>query len=363
MTLSPQSQVLERNIEIFSQGKCLVINPADASFVRSQKNTPLTVLYQYYDIFSQAVRTRSALTLDSRDVASRPNGFEETVEQGNHTHIFAPFLLSAPQYTDIVIYMPKSKSHTQMLLAMAACMLTLDGRLYLVGENKGGIKSASKLLEHYGPVQKIDSARHCSLLCCQVTAQVPLFEPKKWLKSDQYDLNGHQWEISSLPGVFSHGELDAGTRLLLEKLPSSFRGRVLDFACGAGVIGTFVISQFPNVQLTLSDVSALALYCTALSLDDNERIANLVAADGLDGIEGKFDTVITNPPFHTGVKTNYSITEDFIRRCPSMMTNGASLYLVANRFLPYPGLLSEAFSDFHTVAQDNKFSVYLTSVR
>ena len=361
MSLSPQSQLLERNIDILSSGKCLVINPADSLFLRAQKDTALTIMHQYYDVFSQSVRTTSALKLDSRDLISRANGFEETVTMGKHTHVFAPFLLSAPQYTDIVIYMPKSKPHTQMLLAMAACMLTLDGRLYLVGENKGGIKSAGKLLEQYGPVQKLDSARHCSLLCCQVTAQVPLFDPIKWLKSANYELNGTEWEVSSLPGVFSHGELDAGTKLLLEKLPTSFRGSVLDFACGAGVIGSYIVSQFPHVNLTLSDVSALALYCTALSVNDNGHHATLIAANGLSGIEEKFDTIVTNPPFHTGVKTDYSITEAFVRRSPSLMKSDASMYMVANRFLPYPGLLSESFNDFNTLAQDTKFSVYLTS--
>ena len=38
-------------------------------------------------------------------------------------------------------------------------------------------------------------------------------------------------------GVFSKGEVDTGTRLLLEALPEEMTGDILDLGCGWGVIG------------------------------------------------------------------------------------------------------------------------------
>ena len=56
------------------------------------------------------------------------------------------------------------------------------------------------------------------------------------------------------PGVFSHGRLDAGTRALLEvmrRFPVAGR-RVLDFACGSGVIGAFLSALEPTARVGLS---------------------------------------------------------------------------------------------------------------
>ncbi len=44
-------------------------------------------------------------------------------------------------------------------------------------------------------------------------------------------------KVISLPGVFSHGRLDRGSALLLEHLDKLPSGHLLDFGCGAGVLG------------------------------------------------------------------------------------------------------------------------------
>jgi 16S rRNA (guanine1207-N2)-methyltransferase len=61
----------------------------------------------------------------------------------------------------------------------------------------------------------------------------------------------------SLPGVFSHGRLDRGTELLLEHLDKLPSGHLLDFGCGAGVLGAAVKRRYPHNPATL-DVDAFA---------------------------------------------------------------------------------------------------------
>ena len=71
-----------------------------------------------------------------------------------------------------------------MLLANIARFIKPNGQLLLVGENKEGIKSAAKLLEPFGErVNKLDSARHCSLFCTEVSTQVPDFNIEDWLET------------------------------------------------------------------------------------------------------------------------------------------------------------------------------------
>ena len=50
---------------------------------------------------------------------------------------------------------------------------------------------------------------------------------------------GHGLNFMTDAGVFSKGELDTGTRLLLDALPDVY-GDVLDLGCGWGAIGVWI---------------------------------------------------------------------------------------------------------------------------
>ncbi|MDB2330956.1 methyltransferase [Alteromonas sp. A079] len=356
MILTPQSQLLERNIQLFDEGKWLFINPSDAYFFDSLKQKNIDIMHQYYDVFSECVRVMPCAEFDSRDITK--DGFNITQKVGLHTHTFTPFIATEADYTDVMIYLPKSKTHFQMLLRMAAGIVQKGARLHVVGENKGGIKSAAKLMQQYGATQKIDSARHCSIITTIVEQAHLPFEADAWFESDDYTLGEQTWTVCSMPGVFSHGALDKGTALLLEKLQSGLSGSVMDFACGAGVIASFLLQQNPHVKMILTDVSALAVYCSAMTLAANHQQAKLIAANGLHGVEERVNYIVTNPPFHTGIKTDYTITKRFIEDARRLLNNNGHLQMVANRFLPYPGLLGEHFPRVFTTAQTTQFSVY-----
>ncbi|RDV25568.1 class I SAM-dependent methyltransferase [Alteromonas aestuariivivens] len=359
MMLSPQSQLLERNLEMFEMGEWLLVNPADAYFTDLLSHRELHVLHQYFDVFSESVRVVPSITLDSRDISNSPQGFSVEQQVGNHLHTFSPFSLTQGRYTDVLIYLPKAKAHLQMLLQMAASCVKPGGNIHLVGENKGGIKSAAKLSNHYGTTIKVDSARHCSLLTTSVEQPAGLFDPEKWLEYREYETLDVSWHVASLPGVFSHTQLDDGTELLLQKVAANLSGTVLDFACGSGVVGSYLLKQYPHLGMVMSDVSAPALYSAARTLSENNQAATLIAANGLHGVDEKFNHIVTNPPFHTGIKTDYSITKRFISDARRLLKGSGTLTMVANRFLPYPGLLQESFPQVRTVAQNSKFSIYL----
>ena len=360
MILSPQSQLLERNISLFEEGKWAFVNPSDAYFLDGLMSSEITVIHQYFDIFSESVRVIPSVTLDSRDI--NKSGFEVTQKVGNHTHTFAPFVTTENAFTDVMLFLPKAKTHFQMLLRMAAGMVGEHGRIHVVGENKGGIKSAAKLMQQYGSPQKIDSARHCSLVTVMVEQAHGAFEPDAWVDVSLYEVDDTSWNVASMPGVFSHKELDTGTLLLLQKHSTSMRGNVLDFACGAGVIASYLMLKYPHLTLFLSDVSAMALYCSALTLKENDLSATIFAADGLHGLSQKVQHIVTNPPFHTGIKTDYTITKRFISDAKKQLTSKGTLQMVANRFLPYPGLLAEEFATVYTKAQTSQFSIYDASL-
>lgn len=335
--LSAPSQVLLRNKEYFAQGRWLIANPTDSDIFNQLGNPQLWGFHQYFDIYQQCMQQANQFSHQFSHIAQQSDG----------------------AYDGAILYMPKAKEQARMLIANLASLIKPGGLLFLVGENKSGIKGADKLFSGVSTlVNKLDSARHCALYCATVEQQDRPFNLQDWISKLTIDVADTRLSIVTLPGVFSSNELDAGTRLLLENLPTANVKNVLDFACGNGVIGCVIASKYPQANITLSDVSALAVYCAQRNIESLTSHFKVVPSDGLNDIAGQFDQVLTNPPFHTGLKTDYSITDDFIRQIKAKLSKNGRLTLVANRFLPYPDMLEQHVGKCRTLAQTSKFNLY-----
>lgn len=64
------------------------------------------------------------------------------------------------------------------------------------------------------------------------------------------------------------------------------------------------------------------------------------------------------PPFHSGVKTDTSMTEQFLREVAQHLEPGGELRLVANSFLPYESEIQRQIGAVEKLAQDRRFTVY-----
>lgn len=265
-----------------------------------------------------------------------------------------------------IVYLQKGTELNDLAAAMAGAAVRTGGTVFLVGENKAGIRSSADVLERrVGPIVTSDHARHCVMYEAHVDAALsgPV-DLRAWEREYRLETNGESLTVISLPGVFSHGRLDAGTRFLVDHLPSDLSGAVLDFGCGSGVIGAVVKARHPACAVTLVDASAFALASTprtfAASALSYEQVT---AADIFDGVEGEFDVIVTNPPFHQGIATNYDIVSSFLSDCDRHLRPGGRVILVANKFLPYEGLMTRVLKTPSVVAQDQKFKVLASQKR
>lgn len=256
----------------------------------------------------------------------------------------------------IVYYWTKNKQETQFQLMQLLASAPVGQELLIIGENRCGVRSAEKMLAPFGDIAKIDSARRCGLyhFCLQ---NPPHFSLKSFWKTYQHPhLAG--LTVHSLPGVFSANELDTGTDLLLSTLNRPIKGKVLDVGCGAGVIGAMIKKHYPAVQLTMTDIHAMALASAQQTLAENQLTGDVFASDVFSHIEGKFDLIISNPPFHDGIDTAYRAVQTLITEAKWHLNQGGELRIVANAFLPYPDLLQQHFGNFEVLAQTGKFKVY-----
>lgn len=265
----------------------------------------------------------------------------------------------APE-TDIdtgVLFLPKSRELTDYLLQALAARLA-GKSLYLVGEKRAGVERAAKQLAVYGQPRKLDSARHCQLW--QVQVEQPPAAPVLEALAQHYELPmaDGPLQVVTLPGVFSHGRLDAGTALLLEQLDDLPDGPLLDFGCGAGVLGAVLKRRYPANPLLMLDVDAFALASSRLTLAANGLDAELIAGDGIHAAPTGLAAIVSNPPFHQGVHTDYQASETLLRDAARFLRPGGELRLVANSFLKYPPLIEQHLGPCATLAERQGFRIY-----
>ena len=273
---------------------------------------------------------------------------------------------SGPAHDIAIVYLQKGGDFNDLLLAIVAHAVQPGAKVFLVGENKAGIRSNADVLERrIGPITFSDAARHCVIYEASLSAEVRTrADLHLWERAFVVDAASHRLNIVSLPGVFSHGRLDEGTAFLLNHLPADLRGAVLDFGCGTGVVGAVVKALYPEDELTLVDSNALALEATALTFASNALSAKAIQpADVFTGVQGTFDVIISNPPFHEGIATNYEIVSSFMTSCNRYLRPGGQLVIVANRFLPYEPLMAKAMGAPTLIAQSKKYKVLVSRKR
>lgn len=264
---------------------------------------------------------------------------------------------SAPRHQAILFY-PKAKQEALMLLDMAIAQIArVGGTLWIVGENKGGIKSVPALMKKLQLAgNKRDSARHCAIYEIDIPHQASPQAPAIGQYTQSLGLdNGLQ--LASFPGVFSAGRLDVGTALLLQHLPKP-TGPILDFGCGCGVIGAHLLQQYPKAVMDALDVNWLAIEATRLTAKHNNvQFRQLYCTNGLTDALPRYQHIVSNPPFHEGVGTQYETAEAFIQQSFQHLVVGGNITLVANQFLTYEPLIQKAFGNCQELAREKGFKI------
>ena len=142
-----------------------------------------------------------------------------------------------------------------------------------------------------------------------------------------FPYRGHGLNFMTDAGVFSKGELDVGSRLLLDALPA-LSGDVLDLGCGWGAIGIAIAKANKNANVTMADVNHRALGLCRDNCTRNGVTAEVIESDGMAEVMGRrFDAVVTNPPIRAGKQVIYKMFAD---AAISLKAEGA-LYLVIRK--------------------------------
>ena len=144
----------------------------------------------------------------------------------------------------------------------------------------------------------------------------------------EYVYRGERLRFMTDAGVFSKGEVDTGTRLLLEALPEEMTGEILDLGCGWGVIGISIAKKWPECRVTMADVNLRALELSRENAKKNRAEVECVESDGMAALAGRtFDAIVTNPPIRAGKQVIYQMFADAAKS----LKPGGALYLVIRK--------------------------------
>ena len=142
-----------------------------------------------------------------------------------------------------------------------------------------------------------------------------------------FPYRGYGLNFMTDAGVFSRGELDVGSRLLLDALPA-LDGDVLDLGCGWGAIGVAIAKANRGARVVMADVNHRALGLCRENCTRNGVTAEVIESDGMAAVMGRrFDAVVTNPPIRAGKQVIYRMFAD----AALSLKEGGALYLVIRK--------------------------------
>ena len=338
--MDPRSEVVIRQHEYLS-GRVLLVNaPTDDLLSNLEKDiTPCLWTWNY-------------------------NEFQYFQSQQANVH----FGVDLPEgsFDQAIIFVPKSKELLNYILHNVVSRLGLGASIFLVGEKKAGVERAAKQLQPYGQALKLDSARHCQMWQVTINTTVTAKALADWAQQYTVATPNGDLTICALPGVFSQNRLDVGTAVLLPFLSQVTSGKIADFGCGAGVISAYLAKLNPKNRIFAMDVDAFALASTRMTFEKNDLAPEQLEITAVTGIEDAplfLHAIVSNPPFHQGIQTDYNASESLCKTSRRHLKSGGELWIVANRFLNYPLLIEQNFGQCTTKADQQGFKVLFANTK
>lgn len=268
-----------------------------------------------------------------------------------------------PENTDSLwIQCPKSFDQLHWWLTLALEQLGPGITIYLAGMAKHiPVKWLNWLEDNNDHYKQFPIKKKARLMRFKLANALPP------LKVEKGYLGPDDQEISALPGVFSRDHFDIGSRFFIEQLAKlqCFKGNVVDLGCGNGLLSIAVLyyakksQQQGSLNLILCDDSELALVSAENNLAKRDYLSpTLHHTDALYKVTGPIDTVMCNPPFHSGNRISTAAAERMFRQSAQVLAAEGQLLVIANRHLGYAASLKQLFSTVELLASDAKFVCY-----
>ncbi|MEL6171101.1 MAG: methyltransferase [Pseudomonadota bacterium] len=259
---------------------------------------------------------------------------------------------TAPEksYVAALVCLTRSKKLSQALVAKA-CEVT-NGPVVIDGAKTDGVEAIMKACKKRTEVKNIFSKAHGKLF---VIADPGGFED--WAFSQ---LSKIPEGFYTAPGIFSADGIDPASRLLADHLPQKLGKTIIDLGAGWGYLSHRALQRDDIEGVHLVEAEHEALVCARRNICDARAQFHWGDAR-LWSAESNFDTILMNPPFHTTRKAEPDLGRAFLAAAHRLLHSKGTLYMVANRHLPYETDLKSLFADVREFGGDNRFKLLQAS--
>ena len=229
------------------------------------------------------------------------------------------------------------------------------GPVLIAGAKTSGIQAMRKELIDLLPIEQTLSKNHAQVFWC--------LRPESWVSqpaSAQVVISADGVQFETAPGMFSHKAADAGSQMLGQHL-GEVKGKAADFGAGWGYLSAMLLKNAPGVtalDLFEADFASLEAAKANLRACASQTPTAFHWHDLLaEPVEGSYDAIVMNPPFHTSRSAEASIGQRMIAAAAKALKPGGCLLMVANRELPYEDTLQRAFRRSERIDEDRQFKV------
>lgn len=258
-------------------------------------------------------------------------------------------------YPLVIVLPPRQREEYRALLARAVESAEPGGIVLACVSNLEGAKTVENDLKALcGTVASL-SKNKCRAFWATTDA-INADQVAQWrtLDAPRPILDGR---FQSRPGLFAWDRIDAGSERLVAHLPA-LSGHGADLGGGYGYLSDDVLRRHPEVRLDLYEAEQRAIELAELNLNAYGERVRYRWHDVTRGIDGPYDFIVSNPPFHAGRADQPELGQAFIRSAAAALKPGGSLYMVANRHLPYEAGLKAAFKSVSLLHEDRDYKVY-----
>lgn len=243
-------------------------------------------------------------------------------------------------YAAAIVFLPRAKAEAHALIAEAFDTVAPGGPVWVDGLKTDGVDSILKELRSRVPVADPISKAHGKIF--RLSADKGALA--EWRAHPNEAATGFQ----TLPGTFSADGIDRGSALLAACLPATFPARVADLGAGWGWLSAQVLARPGIEQLDLIEADYAALACARENVTDPRAKFHWADATRWQP-EERVGAVVMNPPFHNGRAADPALGAAFIRAAGGMLSLSGTLWMVANRHLPYDEVLRAAFHEVEEI--------------
>jgi 16S rRNA (guanine1207-N2)-methyltransferase len=296
-------------------------------------------------------------------VATQPFRPEALRLQQQGIELLEEEALPSAQFPLVLVLPPRQREEARALLAKACAAVAPGGVVVAAVSNDEGAKTREAELQQLAGSVSTLSKYHSRVFWTRPGAAFDTDLLARWAALDVpravpcAELPGGHFQ--SRPGVFAWDRVDAASRMLVAAMPATLHGRVADFGAGWGYLSLQLLARCPQIEsLDVYEADARALALARQNLATARVPVNFHWADVEPGVAERFDAIVCNPPFHAqGRGQRPDIGRAFIAAAAAALKPRGSLWLVANRHLPYEYALGEGFKQVQDVAQNGGFKI------